>query len=54
MFRTLCIKEGKDEEEDDLRSYILGLGLAEELSDEEMFVPSLIPDHNIVGSLICG
>ena len=49
MFKKLCIKEGKGEEEDDLRNYILGLGLAEELNDEEIFIPSLVPDNNMVG-----
>ena len=48
MFHQLWEANQGQLDEEELKSYLLALGLAVELKDEEIFIPSLISDDNKV------
>ena len=52
MFQAVC-QSGKEKiNKDELEQYLLGLGLAVKMKNDEMFLPSLISEENQVENLI--
>ena len=48
MFHQLWAANQGQLDEEELKGYLLALGLAVDLKDEEIFIPSLISDENKV------
>ena len=49
LFKSLCESSGKEKKEDQesIRSYLLALGLAMEMTNGMMFIPSLASDKKV-------
>ena len=45
LFAKLCLKDGKQEEL--IRSYLLKFGLAVELKDGKLFIPSIVSEDTV-------
>ena len=52
LFLALCKADGKEMRADNIKNYLLALGIAVETTDELIFVPALVSDENKV-NIVC-
>ena len=48
VFVDLCKFDGKERKADNIRSYLLALGIAVETKDDLIFIPALVSNENKV------